>query len=82
MVEVREIAKGQTAQAGEAMLVLGPRWESAGAVVDFVDVNLRPRVAARAVRYIKRRTANRFHPIRTGSAVGPQQNRDHWFRQP
>ena len=42
MVEVREITKGQTAQAAEAMLVLRPRWESAEAVVDLVDVNLRP----------------------------------------
>jgi len=42
MVEVREITKGQTVHAAKAMLVLRPRRESAEAVVDFVDVNLRP----------------------------------------
>lgn len=42
MVDLREITKGQTAEAAEAMLVLRPRWKTADAVVDFIDTSLRP----------------------------------------
>jgi ribosomal protein S18 acetylase RimI-like enzyme len=42
MVEVREIADGQTEQIAEAMLVLRPRWKTVDRVVDFIDTSLRP----------------------------------------
>lgn len=42
MAQVREIVEGETAQAGEAMLVLRPRWRTAEAVVNFIDTRLRP----------------------------------------
>lgn len=42
MIEVREIQLGSTAQAAAAMLELRPRWETAEALVDFIDHALRP----------------------------------------
>ena len=42
MAHIREIIKGETAQAAEAMLLLRPRWRTADAVIDFVDTKLRP----------------------------------------
>lgn len=42
MSEVREIQLGDTAQAAPAMLELRPRWETAEALVAFVDDALRP----------------------------------------
>ena len=42
MAQVREIKAGQTMQAAEAMLVLRPRWNTADALVDFIDRSLRP----------------------------------------
>lgn len=42
MIEVREILLGDTAQAAPAILELRPRWETAEAVVNFIDYTLRP----------------------------------------
>lgn len=42
MIEVREIHVGETAQAAPAMLELRPRWETAEALVAYVDGALRP----------------------------------------
>jgi GNAT superfamily N-acetyltransferase len=42
VAEIREIVEGQTRLAGEAMLVLRPRWGTAEAVVNFIDTCLRP----------------------------------------
>jgi GNAT superfamily N-acetyltransferase len=42
MTEVREIPVGSTHQAAPALLELRPRWESAAALVAFVDGELRP----------------------------------------
>jgi GNAT superfamily N-acetyltransferase len=42
VIEVREIHIGGTAQAAPAMLELRPRWETAEALVDFIDDALRP----------------------------------------
>lgn len=42
MTRIREITEGETAQAAEAMLLLRPRWKTAGAVIDFIDTKLRP----------------------------------------
>ena len=42
MAEIREIVEGQTGQAGEAMLLLRPRWATTEAVVNFIDTHLRP----------------------------------------
>jgi hypothetical protein len=42
VIEVREIQSGSTAQAAPAMLELRPRWETAEALVDFIDDALRP----------------------------------------
>jgi GNAT superfamily N-acetyltransferase len=39
---VREIELGSTAQIARAMLELRPRWETAEALVDFIDTALRP----------------------------------------
>jgi len=42
MTEIREIRAGETGSAAEAMLLLRPRWRTAGAVVDLIDDRLRP----------------------------------------
>ena len=42
MIEVREIQLGDTPQAAPAMLELRPRWETAQALVTFIDGALRP----------------------------------------
>jgi GNAT superfamily N-acetyltransferase len=42
MAEIREIMQGQTRPAGEAMLMLRPRWATTEAVVTFIDSCLRP----------------------------------------
>jgi GNAT superfamily N-acetyltransferase len=42
LIEVREIQIGNTARAAAAMLELRPRWETTAAIVDFIDVSLRP----------------------------------------
>jgi hypothetical protein len=42
VIEVREIQLGGTVQAAPAMLELRPRWETAEALVDFIDDALRP----------------------------------------
>jgi GNAT superfamily N-acetyltransferase len=43
MVEIREIAEGQTLQITDAMLLLRPRWKTAERITDFIDNTLRPR---------------------------------------
>jgi GNAT superfamily N-acetyltransferase len=42
VTEVREIPEGETERAGAAMLELRPRWDTAAAVVAFIDNSLRP----------------------------------------
>ena len=42
MADVVEIPRAQTRHAAIAMLALRPRWQSAEALVDFIDTNLRP----------------------------------------
>jgi hypothetical protein len=42
VAQIRQIIKGDTAQAVEAMLLLRPRWRTADAVIDFIDTKLRP----------------------------------------
>jgi GNAT superfamily N-acetyltransferase len=42
VIEVREILEGETERAGCAMLELRPRWDTAAAVVAFIDNSLRP----------------------------------------
>ncbi|WP_396928552.1 GNAT family N-acetyltransferase [Mycolicibacterium sp.] len=42
MAEVVEIPRAQTRHAAIAMLALRPRWQSAEALVEFIDTNLRP----------------------------------------
>src|SRR5258705_5777992 len=42
VAQIREIMKGETAQAVEAMLLLRPRWKTADAVIDLIDTKLRP----------------------------------------
>jgi ribosomal protein S18 acetylase RimI-like enzyme len=42
VIEIRELPAGQTPLAAEALLALRPRWDSAEALVKFVDVQLRP----------------------------------------
>ena len=42
MIEVREIPEDETAHAALAMLELRPRWQTATALVDFIDDSLRP----------------------------------------
>lgn len=42
MTEVREIESVDTAEAAAAMLALRPRWETADAIVAFIDGSLRP----------------------------------------
>jgi GNAT superfamily N-acetyltransferase len=42
MIEVREIPEGEAERAALAMLELRPRWDTAAAVVAFIDNSLRP----------------------------------------
>jgi GNAT superfamily N-acetyltransferase len=42
LIEVREIQIGDTSEAVAAMLELRPRWGTAAAILDFIDVSLRP----------------------------------------
>ena len=42
MIEVREIPEGETERAAVAVLELRPRWDTAAAVVAFIDNSLRP----------------------------------------
>ncbi|KAA0108746.1 N-acetyltransferase [Mycolicibacterium sp. P1-5] len=42
MAEVSEIYAGQTRRAATAMLTLRPRWQSAEALMEFIDGRLRP----------------------------------------
>lgn len=42
VAQIREIMEGETGKAAEAMLLLRPRWKTAAAVIDFVDIQLRP----------------------------------------
>jgi GNAT superfamily N-acetyltransferase len=48
VIEVREIELGGTAEAAPAMLELRPRWETAEALVEFIDKALRPAGARRS----------------------------------
>ena len=43
VANVMEIREGQTNRAASAMLTLRPRWQTADALVEFIDTDLRPR---------------------------------------
>ncbi len=42
MIDIEEIPAGDTHRVAEAMLVLRPRWKSAGDLVELIDDKLRP----------------------------------------
>jgi GNAT superfamily N-acetyltransferase len=42
VADIREIIEGQTAQAAEVMLLFGPRFKTADALIDFIGTKLRP----------------------------------------
>jgi GNAT superfamily N-acetyltransferase len=42
VIDVREIPENETERAALAMLELRPRWQTVGAIIDFIDNSLRP----------------------------------------